>query len=48
MSAIRSTAPGRVLIDPNAWAKDGATALGEWVPSEDGTPYPLFGAGRRH
>lgn len=28
---------GRVLIDPNAWAKDGATALGEWVPSEDGT-----------
>jgi prolyl oligopeptidase len=28
---------GRILIDPNAWAKDGATALGEWVPSEDGT-----------
>lgn len=28
--------PGRVLIDPNAWAKDGATALSEWVPSEDG------------
>ena len=28
---------GRVLIDPNAWASDGATALGEWVPSEDGT-----------
>lgn len=28
--------PGRVLIDPNGWAKDGATALGEWVPSEDG------------
>jgi prolyl oligopeptidase len=28
---------GRVLIDPNTWAKDGATALGEWVPSEDGT-----------
>ena len=27
---------GRVLIDPNAWAKDGATALGEWNPSEDG------------
>lgn len=27
---------GRVLIDPNAWAKDGATALAEWVPSEDG------------
>lgn len=27
---------GRVLIDPNAWAKDGATALAEWTPSEDG------------
>lgn len=27
---------GRVLIDPNAWAKDGATALAEWAPSEDG------------
>jgi prolyl oligopeptidase len=29
-------APGRVLIDPNAWAKDGATALAEWMPSDDG------------
>jgi prolyl oligopeptidase len=29
--------PGRILIDPNTWAKDGATALSEWVPSEDGT-----------
>jgi prolyl oligopeptidase len=28
---------GRVLIDPNSWAKDGATALAEWAPSEDGT-----------
>ena len=28
--------PGRVLIDPNAWSKDGATALAEWSPSEDG------------
>ena len=28
---------GRVLIDPNAWSADGATALGEWVPSEDGS-----------
>ena len=27
---------GRVLIDPNTWAKDGATALGEWDPSPDG------------
>ncbi|MCU0729804.1 MAG: prolyl oligopeptidase family serine peptidase [Sphingopyxis sp.] len=28
---------GRVLIDPNTWAADGATALAEWVPSDDGT-----------
>ena len=27
---------GRVLIDPNGWSKDGATALAEWSPSEDG------------
>ncbi len=27
---------GRVLIDPNPWSKDGATALGEWVPNEQG------------
>lgn len=27
---------GRVLIDPNTWAKDGATALDAWVPSADG------------
>ncbi|PKP99082.1 MAG: S9 family peptidase [Alphaproteobacteria bacterium HGW-Alphaproteobacteria-13] len=27
---------GRVLIDPNAWARDGATALAEWTPSKDG------------
>jgi prolyl oligopeptidase len=26
----------RLLIDPNLWAKDGATALDEWVPSHDG------------
>ncbi len=26
----------RMLIDPNAWAKDGATALDSWVPSKDG------------
>ena len=26
----------RVLIDPNPWAKDGATALAEWEPSPDG------------
>ena len=27
---------GRMLIDPNTWSADGATALAEWVPSEDG------------
>jgi prolyl oligopeptidase len=26
----------RVLIDPNRWAEDGATALAEWRPSPDG------------
>jgi prolyl oligopeptidase len=26
----------RVLIDPNTWSQDGATALAEWHPSEDG------------
>jgi prolyl oligopeptidase len=26
----------RLLIDPNAWAKDGATALDSWVPSKNG------------
>jgi prolyl oligopeptidase len=26
----------RMLIDPNAWSQDQATALAEWVPSEDG------------
>ena len=26
----------RQLIDPNSWSKDGATALAEWTPSEDG------------
>lgn len=26
----------RLLLDPNAWAKDGATALDEWVPSDKG------------
>ncbi|MDE8651386.1 prolyl oligopeptidase family serine peptidase [Novosphingobium album (ex Liu et al. 2023)] len=26
----------RLLLDPNAWAKDGATALDAWEPSDDG------------
>jgi len=26
----------RLLIDPNSFSQDGATALAEWVPSEDG------------
>ncbi len=32
----------RMLIDPNAWAKDGATALAEWMPSDDGR-FLLYG-----
>ncbi|WP_109808694.1 prolyl oligopeptidase family serine peptidase [Sphingosinithalassobacter portus] len=28
--------PGRVLLDPNGWSEDGATALAEWSPSPDG------------
>jgi prolyl oligopeptidase len=31
------TGTPRELIDPNTWAKDGATALAEWQPSHDGT-----------
>jgi len=27
---------GRVLIGPNGWSKDGATALADWAPSDDG------------
>jgi len=30
-------AKGRVLLDPNTWAGDGATALDAWEPSDDGT-----------
>ncbi len=26
----------RLLLDPNAWAKDGATALDSWLPSDSG------------
>src|SRR5690606_19132035 len=26
----------RVLLEPGAWADDGATALAEWAPSPDG------------
>lgn len=28
---------GRVLIDPNNWSREGEKALGEWLPSDDGT-----------
>ncbi len=28
---------GRVLIDPNTWSTDGATALADWSASDDGT-----------
>ncbi len=30
------TGAERLLIDPNLWAKDGAAALAEWTPTEDG------------
>jgi prolyl oligopeptidase len=33
----RADGEGRVLIDPNPWSKDGATALAEWQPNEQGT-----------
>ncbi len=35
---VRDTAggQGRVLMDPNTWAKDGADALAEWAVSNDG------------
>jgi prolyl oligopeptidase len=33
----RADGEGRVLIDPNPWSKDGATALAEWEPNEQGT-----------
>ena len=26
----------RLLLDPNGWAKDGATALADWEPSDNG------------
>lgn len=29
--------PERVLIDPDRWSSDGADALTEWAPSEDGS-----------
>ena len=38
-----------MLIDPNRWSKDGATALAEWEPTEqDGPSCCLLGPGRRH
>lgn len=35
--AADGTGERRVLIDPNGWAKDGATALDDWLPSPDGS-----------
>lgn len=29
--------PGRVLLDPNTWAADGATALDDWSVNDDGS-----------
>jgi prolyl oligopeptidase len=36
VAARDGSIPPRLLVDPNAWAKDGATALAEWAPSDDG------------
>ncbi len=33
---VREGRAERLLIDPNLWAKDGAAALAEWLPTEDG------------
>lgn len=33
---VRDGGAERLLIDPNLWAKDGAAALAEWLPTEDG------------
>jgi len=40
---VRDTLDGspRLLIDPNAWAADGATALDAWEPSQEGA-YLLY------
>lgn len=32
----------QALIDPNQWAKDGATALDAWMPSPDGSKVAYF------
>lgn len=33
---VKVDGEGRLLIDPNTWAKDGADALAEWAASNDG------------
>ncbi len=38
----------RQVIDPNGWSADGATALAEWTPSEDGKLLAYADPGRRH
>ena len=35
-SEAASGSKGRVLLDPASWAKDGATALDAWEPSDNG------------
>ncbi|PZN92437.1 MAG: S9 family peptidase [Alphaproteobacteria bacterium] len=39
---VEGDAAPKVLVDPNPWSKDGATALAEWEPSNDGK-YLLYG-----
>ncbi|MFM2371135.1 MAG: hypothetical protein RIS85_857 [Pseudomonadota bacterium] len=41
VSAVDGSAR-QVLIDPNLWAKDGATALDAWMPSPDGSKVAYF------
>ena len=40
--AVTENAAPRVLLDPNAWTKDGTVALSGFVVSEDGK-YAAYG-----
>ena len=36
MARDKADGPSRVILDPNAWSKDGTIALAGWSPSDDG------------
>lgn len=36
MARDAADGPGRVILDPNSWSKDGTVALAGWSPSDDG------------